>query len=192
MLIVFEGIDGSGKSTQAELLTRRLVASGVNASWSKEPTHGLVGRLIREHVLSKPDLTDPVTIALLYAADRAGHLSDVRKEGRDVLIFDRYYYSSIAYQGALGASRSFIESVNSFAPVPDMVFLLDLPVEVSLGRKGSTDEFEKLGFLEKVRKIYLELAEARGFVVLDATHNESWLSDQVFHVVYEYVNKIVH
>ncbi|MCL5788610.1 MAG: dTMP kinase [Candidatus Marsarchaeota archaeon] len=162
MLIVFEGIDGSGKSTQAELLTRRLVASGVNASWSKEPTHGLVGRLIREHVLSKPDLTDPVTIALLYAADRAGHLSDVRKEGRDVLIFDRYYYSSIAYQGALGASRSFIESVNSFAPVPDMVFLLDLPVEVSLGRKGSTDEFEKLGFLEKVRKIYLELAEARG------------------------------
>ncbi|MEM3670946.1 MAG: dTMP kinase [Thermoprotei archaeon] len=190
MLVVFEGIDCSGKSTQAKALAERLENTGLKVSLTSEPTHGLVGEFIRKHVLNKPDITDPFTVALLFAADRANHLSELNFGDYDVVVFDRYYFSSVAYQTSSGAPRSFVEGINSFAPKPDHVFLLDLPAEVSVQRKSKRDKLEGVEFLKRVRETYLSLAKEFGFTVLDATKPASEVSEQVFQTMSTKVSKV--
>jgi len=107
-LIVFEGIDGSGKTTQAKILARRLNNQGLKASYSKEPTEGVIGRFIRQEVLANGQITDPRAVVLLYAADRSTHLNSVVFSDDVINIFDRFYYSSVAYQGALGVPIDYI------------------------------------------------------------------------------------
>jgi len=171
--IVFEGIDGAGKSTQAKLLGKWLEERGYEVVLTKEPTDTAFGKLIRKLVLTggREGIIDGARIsheaeALLFAADRAEHVHKLIKpalEGGKVVISDRYFYSSLAYQWARGLDLDWLIDLNRFAIKPDLVILLDLPVKESMKRIGSRSiktEFDKIVELQKkVRENYLKLAE---------------------------------
>jgi len=171
--IVFEGIDGAGKSTQAKLLGKWFEERGYEVVLTKEPTDTAFGKLIRKLVLTggREGIIDGARIsheaeALLFAADRAEHVHKLIKpalEGGKVVISDRYFYSSLAYQWARGLDLDWLIDLNRFAIKPDLVILLDLPVKESMKRIGSRSiktEFDKIVELQKkVRENYLKLAE---------------------------------
>lgn len=166
VFVVFEGGDGSGKSTQ----TQRLAAGRVGAVATRQPGGTEIGRTIRELCLS-PSIEglSPRAEALLMAADRAQHVAQVIEPalaaGSDV-VCDRYVASSLAYQGAArGLGVDAVQTLSDFAvagTVPDVVFLLDIPIELGLRRAGDDlDRLEREGaaFHQLVRDTYLVLAE---------------------------------
>jgi dTMP kinase len=178
LLIAFEGIDGSGLTTHSKLLVRRLREEGYKVGYSKEPTWGPIGVLIRE-LLLQPTV-DHEVLALLYAADRLWHLRaysclgvgllKALEEGY-IVVLDRYKYSSMAYQ-SLGAPLEWIEAINSRAPEADIIVYLDVPPEVALNRvqaRRITYYYETLERLRKVKETFetiLGRAEARGVRVV--------------------------
>ncbi|AEK72666.1 thymidylate kinase [Thermococcus sp. 4557] len=171
--IVIEGIDGAGKSTQAKLLAEWFEEKGHEVVLTKEPTDTAFGKLIRKLVLTggKEGIIDGARIsheaeALLFAADRAEHVSKLIKpsvEAGKIVISDRYFYSSLAYQWARGLDLEWLIDLNRFAVRPDLVILLDLPVKESMKRingRSIKTEFDKIVELQKkVRENYLKLAE---------------------------------
>ncbi|WP_054841257.1 dTMP kinase [Thermococcus peptonophilus] len=175
MFIVLEGIDGAGKSTQAKLLAEWFENRGYDVVLTKEPTDTPFGKLIRRLVLTggKEGIIDGgakishEAEALLFAADRAEHVDKLIKpslEAGKVVISDRYFYSSLAYQWARGGlDLEWLIDLNRFAVKPDIVFLLDLPVKESMNRIRSRkvkSEFDKIFELQRrVRENYLKLAE---------------------------------
>jgi len=192
IFIAFEGIDGSGKSTQAQLLTAFLGAIGQKVILTREPGDGIAGvRGLLSHPLS------PEAEYLLFSADRAEHVRKVvlpaLEEGFWV-ISDRYLDSSLAYQGyGRGLPLSWLMEVAERATLglrPHLTFLLDLSPEEALGRlrERAKDRFEGegLAFFQRVREGYLAIArsELRRFVVLDATASASqvqaWVVEQVY------------
>jgi len=173
IFIVLEGIDGAGKSTQARLLAKWFEKRGYDVVLTKEPTDTAFGKLIRRLVLTggKEGIIDGAKIsheaeALLFAADRAEHVKKLiepsLKAGK-VVISDRYFYSSLAYQWARGLDLDWLINLNKFAIRPDLVILLDLPVKESMKRingRQLKSEFDKIVELQKkVRENYLKLAE---------------------------------
>ncbi|GAB6135800.1 dTMP kinase [Thermococcus henrietii] len=173
IFIVLEGIDGAGKSTQAKLLKLWFEEKGYEVVLTKEPTDTPFGKLIRKLVLTggREGIIDGAKIsheaeALLFAADRAEHVDKLIKpalESGKVVISDRYFYSSLAYQWARGLDLEWLIDLNRFAIRPDLVLLLDLPVKESMkriSRRSIKTEFDKIVELQKkVRENYLKLAE---------------------------------
>ena len=178
MFISFEGIEGSGKSTQIEQASDFLEKNGVNCCLTREPGGTDIGRRIRAILLdpSHVDL-DPLAELLLYMADRAQHLSRVVKPALDekkTVLCDRYFDATVAYQGvARKLDMGLITSLHRQAfdnLKPDLTFLLDLEPAVGLarawrqidggGREAGETRFEeeKIAFHEKVREGYLNLA----------------------------------
>lgn len=160
-LIVFEGIDGTGKSTQIKLLAQYLQARGINVVTDFEPTRGPWGMKVREAALSGERLSIEEEIDCLLQ-DRREHVKKLIEpalaEGKWVLL-DRYYLSMMAYQGATGAPVEEIREMNeAFAVIPDVAFWLDIPVEEALRRMDSRgngqDAFEKEEFLQACADIY--------------------------------------
>ena len=184
LFITFEGGDGSGKSTQAGLLAQWLTEQGRTVVRTREPGGSDVGVEIRNLVLHHRGHIDPRSEALLYAADRAHHIATVVRpalERGDVVIQDRYFDSSVAYQGAgrvLDAKE--IRDLSLWATeslLPDVTVLLDLDENVARTRLDAADkpfdrlENEKAEFHSRVRAGFLALAKAepKRFLVLDAT-----------------------
>lgn len=184
LFITFEGGDGSGKSTQAGLLAQWLTEQGRTVVRTREPGGSDIGVEIRSLVLHHRGHIDPRAEALLYAADRAQHIATVVRpalERGDVVIQDRYFDSSVAYQGAgrvLDAKE--IRDLSLWATeslLPDVTVLLDLDENVARTRLDAADkpfdrlENEKAEFHSRVRAGYLALANAvpKRFLVLDAT-----------------------
>ncbi len=179
-IIAIEGIDGSGKTTLSNMLKDYLTLNkGLRVIVTKEPFSEEIINLIE-----KLGWKDPITLTLLFAADRAIHINWLSKQDADVFILDRYYFSSIAYQGALSGDQDWIKAVNSKFPKPDIGILLDLPVEIALSRIIKNDKFnfnEKISSLSKVREKYLELAKEYGFYVIDAAkEKEKVLKDAIY------------
>ena len=159
--IVFEGIDGAGTTTQCKLITEKIE----NTIFTFEPTNNTIGHFIRQ-VLKSEKSVSPVTLAHLFAADRAEHVTgensipDLCKKGKTV-ICDRYLFSSIAYQSLEVPFERVIE-LNKDFPIPGVVFFIDTPVEVCMtriGKRKETELFEKKHLLEKIRKNYLKALE---------------------------------
>ncbi len=156
--IVLEGLDGAGTTTQMKKLDARLHQSGIPHEIEAEPTDGPVGRLVRE-ILKGTYSVAPWSLALLYAADRNEHVLHLKKEiaqGK-LVICDRYFYSSLAYQGVTCNSDA-VWSLNKTYPHPAVILYVDTPVEECLKRidhRGEERElFEKREYLVKVREGY--------------------------------------
>jgi len=163
--IVFEGLDGSGLSTQALMLRDWLITKGNNVVVTKEQTDGAVGGLIKS-CLKHEWKTSPLALQLLFVADRAHHLATeiepALAEGKNV-ICDRYVFSTLAF-GALGVDIEFLKTINSKFRIPDITFIIDCLPDVCLQRIGKsrfshTELFEEKGKFEKVRATYHSLVK---------------------------------
>ena len=184
LFISFEGIDGVGKSTQADLLESWLTEQNKDVVRTLEPGGTDVGVEIRKILLHHKGDLAPRAEAALFAADRAHHVaSKIRPalEQDKIVITDRYFDSSVAYQGAgRDLSRTEVRDLSLWAVgglLPDLTVLLDLPAEQARARRNTSGtepdrlEKEKTEFFETVRSAYLDLANAEPerFLVVDAS-----------------------
>jgi len=160
--ISLEGIDGSGKTTQAYMLLTWLRGLGYRARYSAEPTYGRIGSVIRLHVYRTRN-TPPEYEALLFAADRVEHYGKFIRPlvARGwIMISDRYLHSSLAYQGVMLRDVEWVREINRFSPPPDLAILIDVQVEKALQRiKRRKIKFEKRELLSKVQREYRRLVE---------------------------------
>ncbi|NPA32751.1 MAG: dTMP kinase [Aquificae bacterium] len=193
MLIAFEGIDGSGKTTQAGLLEDYLRKKGFKVRLFREPGGTKVGEELRRVLLSHE--LDPRTELLLFEASRSELVSreviPALREGY-IVILDRFLLSTLAYQGyGRGIELELVERLNEFSArglEPDITFLLDIPVGEALSRIKKRDRFEDVSFLERVREGFLRLAgEKKNVVVLDATKSKQ----EVFSEVLAHLGRIL-
>ena len=168
LLIVLEGIDGSGKTTQARSLLRRLRSRGWEAVFFREPTRGRWGREIKRKAARADSLT-PSEELDLFVKDRRENveknLKPALRKGK-VVVLDRYYFSTIAYQGAKGIDPRRIRRLNeAFAVKPDLVIVLDVAAGEGLariaGRKTRDELFEREDYLARVGKIFKSLRGPR-------------------------------
>lgn len=194
LFITFEGIDGVGKSTQADLLEVFLVDAGRSVVRTIEPGGTELGQEIRHLLLHRKGEVAPRAEALLYAADRAHHVATKVRPAiaaGDVVLGDRYFDSSVAYQGAgRELDRAEVRNISLWAVeglLPHLTILLDLDATVALSRRSQTGtapdrlEREKVEFFEAVRHAYLELAaaEPERFLVVDAAQSIDAMQDQI-------------
>ncbi|WP_411825451.1 dTMP kinase [Luteolibacter sp. AS25] len=164
MFIVFEGIDGTGKTTQAKLLAEHFQKLGRTVLLSREPTDGPWGTLLRNS--AETGRLSPEEELETFLKDRRQHVAEkiapALAEG-SIVILDRYYFSTMAYQGIRGFDPQDIRERNeAFAPVPDLLLIMDLDVDSAIERIGargdSTNEFEKRSSLTQCRETFLSLS----------------------------------
>jgi dTMP kinase len=177
VLLALEGVDGCGKSTQAGLLATALRGRGLEVVQTCEPTDSPLGRQIREYFQGPTRYLSAKEELNLFMADRREHVSEVIEpalaEGK-IVISDRYYYSSVAYQGALGLDPERILAQNEILAVrPDLTVVLTLPVAQALARLSGTSQrprqvSEDPAYLERVATLYDSL-QGPHVVHLDAT-----------------------
>jgi dTMP kinase len=149
-LIVLEGLDGAGTTTQAKRLVERLNADGTPAHLTREPSDGPIGVLIRQmltggHAIPGAAISQS-TFGLLFAADRLDHLQrevEPRLEAGVTVISDRWYHSSLAYQGT-GADRDWIATLNARARRPDLTIFLAVRPEVAAARRVAAGRVQEL------------------------------------------------
>lgn len=186
--IAFEGIDGVGKTTQARLLCRKLAENGLNPLYIKEPTDGPWGLKIRNLAQNGRQGISLNEELSWFVKDRADdvalNIKPSLKAGRPV-VADRYFYSNLAYQSALGADIKQIRLLNAEFPVPDLVFILELEVADSQARiiegRGETPNqtFENAGFLEKVDAVFKTLPD-ENIIRLPATNSPERLAEMIW------------
>ena len=198
VFISFEGGEGSGKSTQTKLLKEWLEKNDETVLLTREPGGTDLGNQLRNILLdNKTGVISPRAEALMYAADRAHHVFSVIRPALDrneIVITDRYFDSSIAYQGAgrvlLPVEVARISRWATESLTPTLTIIMDLPAEIGLGRLHSTDrlESEPLAFHERVRQEYLNLAhqDPERFLVVDA----SLTIEQIHQLIVERVGAI--
>ena len=193
MLINLEGIDGCGKSTQSQFLMEKFESGNENTILLKEPTNGKYGQKLWEMLSGKIEATTE-EILELFVLDRKEHVNQKIKPALDdgmIVLMDRYYYSTMAYQAAAGIDVSRIRKDNEFAPKPDIVLIFDLPADLAMKRVRShsvADVFEKEEHLEKVRKAYLNLEDDSLVRIIDATRTPEVIFDEVWRLVSEVRN----
>ncbi len=160
--VVFEGLDGAGTTTQLKRVEAALGSARIPHWTTFEPTNLPTGRLVRQ-VLRGEVEARPETLARLYSADRHEHLYGpggvLERLGRgELVVSDRYIFSSLAYQG-VACGPDLPRLLNSGFPLPELLVFFDLPATVSMGRvdgRGEREIFDTLPFQEKVRRTYEE------------------------------------
>ena len=206
MFITFEGIDGSGKSTQIQLLKDMLEKRNHVVTLLREPGGNILSEQIRQLLLDSKEQVDPRCELLLFTAARAQLVSSVIRpalEAGYIVICDRYIDSSVAYQGyGRGLSIESIESINDFATaglVPDITFIFDLSVDDAAKRAGfrsndnqtQADRMERSGdaFFERTKQGYLEIAKKsdRNIFIINANDAMNDIREQVESIVERYL-----
>jgi dTMP kinase len=193
ILVVLEGIDGSGKTTQARSLLRRLRSRGWESVFFREPTRGKWGREIKRKAVRDGSLTPEEELDLFIKDRRENvekNLKPALKMGK-IVILDRYYFSTIAYQGAKGIDPRRIRRLNeAFAARPDLVIVLDVDAGAGLvriaGRKIRDELFEREDYLARVRKIFRGLG-GRNILHLDGRGDRR----TVGRAIWEHVEKLL-
>lgn len=199
LFITFEGPEGAGKSTQLARLVQALQGRGLSVTVTREPGGTPLGTRVREVLLDPALDMHPLPEFLLYSASRAQLVQDVIRPALsrgEVVVCDRYFDSSLAYQGAgrglpLELLRGITQEVTG-GLIPDLTLLLDLDPEIGLERaaaRGQPDRLERadLAFHQRVRQGFLQLArqEPERFVVLEAASTVDALQEQVWAAVQE-------
>ncbi len=194
--ITFEGVEGSGKSTLAAFLHRQLVDLGFSVVLTREPGGTPVGEEIRQVLLRQGNEMEGWTEAFLFFAARYQHVRRVilpALQNGKIVISDRFSDSTFAYQGyGRGVPLRLLQRFNKFASLriqPNLTFLIDLPPEQGLQRKGKAQEItrfeqEKLRFHQRIREGYLKLAHRakKRFRVLDGTEPLDTLQQQILEI----------
>ncbi|MEM7826488.1 MAG: dTMP kinase [Candidatus Aenigmatarchaeota archaeon] len=190
IFIVLEGIDGCGKSLQSNLLFNFLKEKR-EAILTHEPTQGEIGSLLSRKYLKEVDL--PLVDAFLFCADREEHLKTVvipALEQGKIVISDRYYHSTLAYQKAQGLELKWLLDLNKFFIKPNLTIILDVDPEVAIERiekdKNRKIEerkkFEQIEFLKKVRANFLELPKIlkdEKIVVIDGNKEKEKVFEEI-------------
>lgn len=206
--ITFEGIDGSGKSTQLRMLASELRFRGFDVLNTCEPGGTPLGRRLRETFLETEETVAPLAELLLFAADRAQHVNFLVKpaiEQGKTVISDRYSDATFAYQGAgRGFSETTVNQIIEFATdglKPDLTLFFDLPVQKALLRtKSRTERGEKKNrmdketteFYERVRRAYLKIGEnePERFRIIDAEGSTDEVKTRVLKIVTEFLENV--
>jgi dTMP kinase len=184
LFIVFEGIDGAGKSTQAQRLVETLTQRGVPVLYTREPTDGPHGRALRASAAT--GRLPPAEELALFIADRRSHVNEEIEPAlaRGVtVVLDRYYLSTAAYQGARGLDpQAILRENEAFAPAPDVCFLFDIDPAVGVGRvrgrDGTANLFEEQSELARCRAVFATLDRPWIFR-LDGSQPIALLSSQI-------------
>jgi len=200
--IVFEGIDGSGTSTQSEMLKEYLLKKDIKAVTTTEPSSGPIGNLIREGFKNRVVFVDEPTLfdeqmAYLFAADRHDHLYN-KVDGITTLntkgittISTRYFFSSLVYHVTNDEEYKFVKTLNEKFPLPDLTIYIDNPVEVSLKRialRAHRDTYENREKLTKVSKNYKKVFEEyhKNLLIVDG----SLSIDEIHNIIVQEVDKL--
>jgi dTMP kinase len=188
--IVFEGIDGSGKSTQCLLLYDFICSMNIPAKLLAEPTSGEYGQKIRKMLQSGKPVPVEEQIRLFLEDRQQDYDLNIKScmDNSITIVMDRYFYSNAAYQGSHAFPPSDIigQNLGRGFPVPDRVYYIDIPPVVAMERilarstSGKPDLFEKISFLEKVRDNFLSMLNS-SFLKLDGTLNP----DKIFRIIKE-------
>jgi len=193
VFICIEGLDGSGKSTQAKLLTKKLCKAGYKAVYTAEPSQGKIGKFIRKRLFEQERM--PTTVeALLFAADRIEHVQNTvepaLREGK-IVISDRYIFSSLAYQGSAGLNLDWIETINKNAQKPDLSIFIDVAPEVVLIRlKRKKSIMENLKTQRKVQEIYQKYIQKGELKRIDGAKGKKEVLDTLYYEVTCFLKKI--
>ncbi|TVQ42747.1 MAG: dTMP kinase [Gloeocapsa sp. DLM2.Bin57] len=199
LFIVFEGIDSSGKSTQAKLLQDYYLSVNQPAILSPEPTDGPIGQFIRNILHQQINLEQnqdnfEQQMSYLFAADRYYHLYNQTSgvftllQQQITIISTRYYFSSLAYHGHSLKIQELVKRLNQDFPQPDLLIYLDIPLEVSLARlqdKSQKDVYENKQKLNKVQANYQQIVqEYSGLkLVIDARKSQEEIHQQIVHFI---------
>ncbi len=191
IFICIEGLDGSGKTTQAKLLAKKLKKSH-NAVYTAEPSQSKIGTFIRNSYLYGEKRLSSVVEALLFAADRIEHIETevlpALHQGK-LVISDRYLYSSLAYQGAAGLSLEWIEKINEHALQPDLAILIDVKPKTAMQRlKPNKSVMENIETQQEVRKIYLKFVEKGKLTRINGDQPKNEVAKELYAVVMKFLN----
>ena len=193
ILIVFEGIDGGGKTSQAHELLHMLQAKGYSAVCFREPSDSPWGKLIREKAAHADSLSPDEELDLFQKDRRENVVKNLEPAlaARKIVLLDRYYFSTMAYQGAKGLDPQKIRQDNeSFAVLPDLVFILDVDADKGLKRiegRGTRDLlFEREDYLQKVRDIFMSL-QGDKFFLIDARRPMDEVARIISGIVLDYL-----
>lgn len=192
VFICVEGIDGSGKTTQAHILVEALKKEGFEAVYTTEPSNGVFGEMLRKHILEGSRRVPVVVEAVLFAVDRFDHIeSEVKpllKRGK-IVVSDRYVYSSIAYQGASSLSKKWLKEINNRAIKPDLSIFIDVPPEIVIGRiNRQRSVMETLQTQKRVREAYLKLVEEEDLLVVDGASAKKEVAERIQKVVFNFLS----
>lgn len=191
--MVIEGLDGSGKTTQAVLLAEKL-SKNHQVMLTAEPSRGKIGTFIRDCCLYEQTRLPTEAEALLFAADRIEHMQKELKPALDegkLVICDRYVYSSLAYQGSAGLSLDWIKTINARAVQPDFSLFLDVSPERVLERlQRKKSVMETLETQQKVREIYLNYVEKGELIRIDGDKTREDVANVLFAKVTELLKPV--
>jgi len=199
VLIVFDGIDGTGKTTQAKKLLETLKKKGFNAVYFREPSDSKWGREIKRKAAIADSLSAEEELDL-FQKDRKENVAKNLKpalEQKRIVVLDRYYYSTIAYQGARGINPLVIQKMNvEFAVKPDLVFILDLaPREglkrIEINRKKKDLLFEQEEYLGRVREIFKSFKDKNIFHI-NALRSEEDVFKEIEKIVCDFFKDLRH
>ena len=205
--IAFEGLDGSGKSTQVKLLAEKLKGQGLKIYSTAEPTNSRIGHIIRDIFKHKME-ADHRTIAALYAADRLDHLTNKtdgilkKMEEGHTVITDRYYFSSYAYHGT-HMDMNWVINANSLSADllrPDLNIYIDISPEESMKRlnkgRDSIELYESTENLKKVKEKYFEAFEMLGgrekISIINGSRSEQEISNDIWKEISKLVGSDSH
>lgn len=183
MLIAFEGLDQSGKETQATRLRGRLELDGRRVQYLSFPEYETpIGQELRKALAGERDFP-PDVMQLLYVANRAEFRAQMERwiAGGDVIICDRYRASTVAYGEAQGLDAEWLAQIQRFLPDPALTILLDIAPETAAARKrANRDKYERdLLLLARVRESYLRQAKSGGWTVIDGTQGKDQVAAAV-------------
>ena len=193
VFIVIEGLDGSGKTTQAKILSKKL-SENYKILCTAEPSQGKIGAFIRNGCLYEENRLPKEAEALVFAADRIEHMQNeiapALAEDK-IVICDRYIYSSLAYQGSTGLSLDWIKTINARALQPDFSIFIDVSPEQVLERlHRKKSVMETLETQQKVREVYLKFVEKGELILINGDKPKEVVADALYSTVLRLLKKI--
>ena len=193
LLIAFEGLDQSGKQTQAELLRDRLKADGYKSRLVSFPDYGTsIGEEIARALQGEREYGADV-MQLLYVANRYERKPDLQRwlDGGLVLVCDRYRASSVAYGEAFGLDPAWLAEIQKFLPTASLTILLDIAPETAAKRKSADrDRYERdLALLARVRESYQRQAAEQGWTVLDGERSKDAVAEDVYEAAHSVLSR---